>query len=119
MNTDTVEQLRAEARQLHGILRRQARRPFVLEITGTPKAGKTTLITLLKDFLRECGWRVHVLEERAGLCPLPMKGHFFFNSWTTGAMLAGLLDATDRDDDLVILDSRTIRRVDLAEGATG
>lgn len=33
-----------------------------------------------------------------------MKGHFFFNTWTTGTMLAGLLDAVDRDYDLIILD---------------
>lgn len=96
--------LQREAQQLLKILRRQARRPFVFEITGTPKAGKTTLINLLDGFLRDCGWRVHILEERAGLCPLPMKGHFFFNTWTTGTMLAGLLDAIDRDDDIVILD---------------
>jgi hypothetical protein len=104
MTNDAIDRLRVDARQLHDVLRRQARRPFVLEITGTPKAGKTTLIALLEDFLRKCGWHVHVLEERAGICPLPMKGHFFFNTWTTGTMLAGLLDAVDRDDDLVILD---------------
>jgi predicted ATPase len=85
-------------------LRRQARRPFVLEITGTPKAGKTTLIAMVESFLRDCGWKVHVLKERAGECPLPMKGHFFFNTWTMGTMLAGLLDAVDREHDLVILD---------------
>ncbi|RYZ09248.1 MAG: hypothetical protein EOO73_05675 [Myxococcales bacterium] len=99
-----IEQIEGEAYQLLEILRRQARRPFVLEITGTPKAGKTTLIGMVDSFLRHCGWRVHILEERAGLCPLPMKGHFFFNTWTTGTMLAGLLDAVDRDDDLIILD---------------
>jgi predicted ATPase len=100
----SINQLAEEARTLRDILRRQARRPFVLEITGTPKAGKTTLIGMVDSFLRHCGWNVHVVEERAGLCPLPMKGHFFFNTWTTGTMLAGLLDAVDRDDDLVILD---------------
>jgi hypothetical protein len=100
----SIDELKRDAHELRDILRRQARRPFVLEITGTPKAGKTTLIGMVQSFLRQCGWRVHLLEERAGLCPLPMKGHFFFNTWTTGTMLAGLLDAVDRDDDLVILD---------------
>jgi predicted ATPase len=99
-----IDHLAGEARRLLGVLHRQARRPFVLEITGTPKAGKTTLIGMLNSFLRQCGWRVHLLEERAGICPLPMKGHFFFNTWTTGSMLGGLLDAVDRDVDLVILD---------------
>lgn len=103
----SARQLKAakqKAAELAKLLRRQARRPFVLEITGTPKAGKTTLISLVDGFLRDAGWRVHVLKERAGACPLPMKGHFLFNTWTTGTMLAALIDAVDRDDDLVILD---------------
>jgi thymidylate kinase len=99
-----LSSLEHRARELQRTLRRQARRPFVLEITGTPKAGKTTLIKLVDAFLRDCGWRVYVLKERASECPLPMKGHFFFNTWTTGTMLAGLLDAVDRDHDIVILD---------------
>ncbi len=99
-----IEAVEAEAEAVKRILRRQARRPFVLELTGTPKAGKTTLIGQTDSFFRHCGWRVHVMRERAGECPLPMKGHFFFNTWTTGTMLAGLLDAVDRDHDLIILD---------------
>ena len=99
-----IEAARSTARALYPILTRQARRPFVLEITGTPKAGKTTLIGMLDAFLRDCGFRVQVLKERASECPLPMKGHFFFNTWTTGTMLAGLIDAIDREHDVVILD---------------
>ncbi len=99
-----LEMAKQDAIALAKLLRRQARRPFVLEITGTPKAGKTTLISLVDGFLRDAGWRVHVLKERAGACPLPMKGHFLFNTWTTGTMLAALIDAVDRDVDLVILD---------------
>lgn len=102
--TERLEALKREAEHLAKILKRQARRPYVLEITGTPKAGKTTLISLVDGFLRDAGWRVHILTERAGACPLPMKGHFLFNTWTTGMMLAGLIDAVDRDVDLVILD---------------
>jgi len=101
---DRIDAAKQRARELHPVLTRQARRPFVLEITGTPKAGKTTLISMLDAFLRDCGFRVQVLKERASECPLPMKGHFFFNTWTTGTMLAGLLDAVDREHDVVILD---------------
>lgn len=97
-------QTEERARELASILRKQARRPFVLEITGTPKAGKTTLIRMVDALLTECGWRVHVLKERASECPLPMKAHFFFNTWTLGTMLAGLLDAVDRNMDLIIVD---------------
>jgi predicted NUDIX family phosphoesterase len=89
---------------LKELLANQARRPYVLEVTGTPKAGKTSTIQMVEAFFKSCGWRVHVLRERASECPIPMKGHFFFNTWTTATMLAQVLDVVDRPIDLVILD---------------
>lgn len=50
--------IQKKATSVAKLLRRQARRPFVLEITGTPKAGKTALISLVDTFLRDAGWRV-------------------------------------------------------------
>ncbi|MBK7399485.1 MAG: hypothetical protein IPJ34_25305 [Myxococcales bacterium] len=97
-------QLLDEARSLLGVLRRQARRAFVLELTGTPKAGKTTSVNVLERFFSKAGFRVHVLKERAGECPLLMKGHFFFNAWTTCSMLAEVLERVETDVDLLILD---------------
>jgi predicted NUDIX family phosphoesterase/thymidylate kinase len=102
--SDEYRELEERARAVGGLLRDQARRAFVLEITGTPKAGKTSTIQLVESFFKAAGWRVEVLRERAGLCPIPMKGHFFFNTWTTCTMLAGVLEQADRKLDLLILD---------------
>lgn len=96
--------LQAQAREILKVVRRQARRSFFLEVTGTPKAGKTTSISMISSFFKTCGWSVHVLPEQAAKCPLKMKGHFFFNTWTTCEMLSDFLDLLDRDHDLVILD---------------
>lgn len=90
------EPLAEQARRLKGLLATQARRAFVLELTGTPKAGKTSTIRLLETFFKTCGWRVHVVKERAAECPIPMKGHFFFNTWTTCTMMAEVLEASWR-----------------------
>lgn len=98
------ERLRREAEQLREILWRQARRAFVLELTGTPKSGKTTSVAILQSFFKECGFRVHVLNERAAECPLPMKGHFFFNTWTTCTMIAEVVENFDTEVDILILD---------------
>jgi len=38
------EDLAASGRHVRDLLKAQARKPFVLEITGTPKAGKTSTI---------------------------------------------------------------------------
>ena len=43
--------LQDQATKLLGIVRRQARRGFVLEVTGTPKAGKTTSIRMILRIL--------------------------------------------------------------------
>lgn len=101
-----AQQVRDEAERILPILRRQRseRRPFVIELAGTPKAGKSTAVHMLQRFFESCGYRTHVVEERAAACPLPMKGHFFFNAWTTCTMLAQVLEVVDRDLDIVILD---------------
>lgn len=93
-----------DAEDLRSILRTQARRAFVLELTGTPKAGKSTAVGVLHSFFKHAGYQVHVLRERAEKCPLPMKGHFFFNAWTTATMLAEVLETHETDVDLLILD---------------
>lgn len=102
--TDEALRAKNEATRLLPIIRRQGRRAFVIELTGTPKAGKTTSVSVLKRFFEKCGYRVHLLKERAGECPLPMKGHFFFNAWTTCTMIAEVLQTVDTDVDVMILD---------------
>lgn len=37
--------------------------PYVIEFTGTPRTGKTTLINQLEDFFKKGGFSVDVLEE--------------------------------------------------------
>ncbi len=100
----TGKALLDRATELIGIVRAQARRAFVLELTGTPKAGKSTSVATLKTFFSQAGFQVHLLRERAADCPLPMKGHFFFNAWTTATMLAEVLETYEADVDLLILD---------------
>ena len=98
------ESLLARATELLAILRTQARRAFVLELTGTPKAGKSTSVVTLQTFFKEAGFQVHLLKERAADCPLPMKGHFFFNAWTMATMLSEVLETHETNVDLLILD---------------
>lgn len=101
---DRTNALRVRAERLRDLARRQARRAFVVELAGTPKAGKSTSVNLITSFFKDCGFRVHLLKERAADCPLPMKGHFFFNTWTTCSMLSEVLATVDTDADLLILD---------------
>jgi len=102
--SERAEKLLERAQRLVDVVRAQARRAFVIEFTGTPKAGKSTTVATLASFFKVAGYRVHVLKERAAACPLPMKGHFFFNTWTTATMLAELLELFETDVDLMIID---------------
>src|SRR5574344_103388 len=38
-------------------------KPYVIEFTGTPRTGKTTIINNLKDFFKKKGFKVELLEE--------------------------------------------------------
>jgi len=96
--------LATAAKALLPILRRQARRPYFVELAGTPKAGKTTALAVLHRFLKDCGYQVHEMRERAAECPIAMKGHFFFNTWTTTTMLAQMIESLESEADVVLLD---------------
>ena len=100
----TPEQLLERARKVLAAMRLGARRAFVLELTGTPKAGKTSTLALLQAFFKSAGFKVSTLKERAAECPLSMKGHFFFNAWTMATMLADVLANLETDADLLLLD---------------
>lgn len=41
------------------------KKPYIIEFTGTPRTGKTTLINIYKDFFKKKGFKVKVLEEFA------------------------------------------------------
>jgi predicted NUDIX family phosphoesterase len=81
-----------------------AHRAFVIEFAGTPKSGKSTAVEAVRHFFSRNGFRVHVLAERAAVCPIPMKGHLFFNTWCACSMLAELLANVEADADIIIVD---------------
>ena len=41
----------------------QNKKPFVIEFTGTPRTGKTTIINNLYDLFTKAGMKVSMLEE--------------------------------------------------------
>ena len=51
------------------------KRPLVIEFTGLPNSGKTTLIHVLAEKLQEDGYKVKIMQEDAELVPkcIPKK----------------------------------------------
>jgi len=82
------------------------RRPLIVEFSGTPKAGKSTIINVLRLFLARNNINPFVLTERASISPIQDKNHLFFNVWTGCSTLAQMLDAAQDNSayDVVIMD---------------
>ena len=100
---EKISNLEERAADLHSIVE-FAPRAFVVEFAGTPKSGKSTSVEAIRHFFRRHDFSVHVLTERAAQCPIPMKGHLFFNTWCATTMLAELLQNVDTETDIIIAD---------------
>lgn len=98
-----VAKLETRAEKLRSLLQ-YAPRAFVMEFAGTPKSGKSTSVEVVRHFFSRHGFRVQILAERAAVCPIPMKGHLFFNTWCAASMLAELLANVETETDLIIVD---------------
>ena len=61
---------------------RGARKPVIFEFAGLPKAGKTSTSNALQVFLKRCGFRVEIVNERTSLCPVDTRSNF--NVWAAG-----------------------------------
>jgi hypothetical protein len=111
----TELQIRAEdaAERFHG-----ARKPVIFEFAGLPKAGKTSTSVALQIFLKRCGFRVEIINERASPFPFRDQAHSNFNVWSACRVaplyaacstLAQILDKTQNSPglhgpDILILD---------------
>lgn len=80
-------------------------RPFMVEFTGTPEAGKTTVIGNISNKLLNLGYSVLVLKESAEKLPdeIP-KGTWDANLWMHYQTQSGVLKAMYSKADIVLID---------------
>lgn len=81
------------------------RKPFMVEFTGTPEAGKTTTIKNVSNKLKDQGYSVAVLHESAESLPdeIP-KGTWDANLWMHYQTLSGIVRARYFQTDIVLID---------------
>jgi hypothetical protein len=83
---ETIKDLEKRAAELKTFLEtRPAKRPLIIEFSGSPKAGKTRCISVLELFLKRNGLKAEVYTERASISPIKSKGHLNFNVWVSCA----------------------------------
>lgn len=103
-----IEKLRERAERVKKLSENfRKRRPVVIEFSGSPKAGKTSSITSLVQFLKRNGFKVKVIQEAASICPVRDKHSPMFNLWTlcnSIAALVGVMESDTGNLDVVIID---------------
>jgi hypothetical protein len=86
---------------------RESDRPFVIEFSGMPRAGKDRQIGILRDYLQDVhDYRVGVLEEAIALCPMLTSSELDRFHWTVPTVVSRLLETVldrPRKYDVVIL----------------
>lgn len=88
-------------------------KPFIVEFTGTPEAGKTTTINIIYRQLIEMGYRVRMYPESAEITPscIP-KGSKDFKLWIDADTFKHVLEAPYLEDyDIVIFDRGSLDRI--------
>lgn len=103
-----IQELKEKAAEVKELKRtHRKRRPIIIEFSGSPKAGKTSCINSLRQFLKRNGFEVEVIQERASICPVSDKQSPMFNVWTSCMSLAGLVGIVEDKKstcDFIILD---------------
>ena len=80
-------------------------RPFMVEFSGTPEAGKTTTINAVADMLRKNDYKTIILKESAESLPSEIpKGTFDANMWMHFITQSGLISALYSKADIVLID---------------
>ncbi len=93
--------------------------PYIIEFTGTPRTGKTTLINNLKDFFKKKGFSIEILEEFTTsekykneiYHTLKDKPKSVINTEIPKYVLKQLNEAIDRNPDIIIIDRSLFDRL--------
>ena len=103
--------------KLKSVLTRKA--PYIIEFTGTPRTGKTSLINNLEDFFKKKGFKVEVLEEfttskkyKKEIYPLLKdKSKKIINLEIPKYVLEQLNKAIKKNPDIILIDRSLTDRV--------
>lgn len=89
------------------------KKPFIVEFTGTPEAGKTTVINILFENLKKLGYKVKLYPESAELTPKEfLKGCLEAKLWMNFDTAKNILEAQYLSDyDIVLFDRGTFDRL--------
>lgn len=79
---------------------------IIIEFSGTPDAGKTTLLHSLLDTFKESGYNTVLLGEANGktLPPHNLRGSLGYNEWVGQNACEGILTELQQNPDIILID---------------
>lgn len=79
---------------------------IMIELSGTPDAGKTTSLHSLFEVCKKNGYNTILLEEANGKTLLPhnLRGTLAFNEWIGTNACEGILKAKEKNPDIILVD---------------
>lgn len=81
------------------------RKPLIIEFSGSPKSGKTTIIKQFESFFKEYGFKTYSIIEKASISRISNKQSPDFNMWTTLQVCIDMLEISDiKKYDIIFLD---------------
>lgn len=86
--------------------------PIIIEFTGTPKSGKTTLVTHLQDIFSRCGIPVDKKRETAEYNPIQDKTIEEYNLWMIMELMKNTSeDLASKEPKIIIYDRGVLDRI--------
>ena len=79
---------------------------ILIEFSGTPDAGKTTLLKSLYSIFNKSGYNTILLGEASGktLPPHNLRGSLGYNEWVGQNACEGILNAMRQNSDVLLVD---------------
>lgn len=89
------------------------RKPYIVEFTGTPEAGKTTVINILFEKLKKMGYNVKLYQESAEIIPKEFpKGSLEAKLWMNFETAKHILEAQYLlEYDIILFDRGAFDRI--------
>lgn len=90
----------------------KVRQPIIIELIGTPKSGKTTLITNLEKLFTNSGISIKTRQETAEYNPIENKDLPEYNIWMIMELMKNLSeDLSEQTSKIIIYDRGVLDRI--------
>ena len=76
--------------------------PIIIEVTGTPNAGKSPAINTITRLLKKYGFNAKVIKESASSCKISEKFSVHYDLWTACDTIKQLIECIDMKYSVII-----------------